>query len=229
MFQDRTVQDLKEHIQGRVAELVFNLDEVGISDWEDRKTKTLIAPATMRHQTIHHEISRTVKYISVISCVSAAGESFTPYMITFQAPTSVQERLKKEGVRFGTDFVSRSNPSPYINAETFLDDIRTVFLPNLAELRTLDAFTEETGVLLMENCPSHVIDDIIGLLTEARARVINFAPHTTQIFQVLDVTLFGVLKRRLGYKLTFEDEKETVKFIMKVYHNFKQTLVESNI
>jgi hypothetical protein len=74
-----------------------------------------------------------------------------------------------------------------------------------------------------------VTDDIIGLLTEARVRVITFAPHTTQIFQVLAVTLFGVLKRRLGYKLPFEDEKETVRFIMKVYHDFKQTMVESNI
>jgi hypothetical protein len=43
------------------------------------------------------------------------------------------------------------------------------------------------------------------------------------------VILFGVLKRRLGQKLPFEDGKETVLFIMKVYHDFKQTIVESNI
>jgi hypothetical protein len=43
------------------------------------------------------------------------------------------------------------------------------------------------------------------------------------------VTLFGVLKRRLGDKLPFEDEKETVKSIMKVYREFKQTMVDSNI
>jgi hypothetical protein len=60
-------------------------------------------------------------------------------------------------------------------------------------------------------------------------RVRTFAPHTTQIFQVLDVTPFGVLKRRLGYTLPFEDEKETVTFILKRYHDFKQTMVEPNI
>jgi hypothetical protein len=101
-------------------------------------------------------------------------------------------------------------------------------LPNLAELRTLDAFSEETAVLLMDNCPSHVTDEIIGLLT-ARVRVITCAPHTTQIFQVLDVTLFGVLKARTNSQLPFEDERATVKFIMKGYHDFKQTMVESNI
>jgi hypothetical protein len=80
---------------------------------------------------------------------------------------------------------------------------------------------------LSESC--HVTDDIIGLLTEARVPVITFALHSAQIFQILDLTLFGVLKRRPRYQLPFEDEKETVNFIMKVYHEFKQTIVESNI
>jgi hypothetical protein len=197
MFLERTVQDLKEHVQRCMAELMFNLDEIGISDRGDRKTKTKtdIVPAAMRGQTIHHEISRTVKHLSVIACIYAAEESLTPYIITSQAPTSGQERIKKEGVRFNTEFVLRSNPKPYINAEIFLDYIRTVFLSNLAELRTLEGFAEETGELLMANCPSHVTEDIIGLLTEARVRVITIVPHTTQIFQVFDVTLFGVPKR----------------------------------
>jgi hypothetical protein len=65
-----------------VVELGFNFDKVGLSDWEDRKTKTVIVPATMRGQAIYHEISRTVKHISVIACVSAAEQSLTPYIIT---------------------------------------------------------------------------------------------------------------------------------------------------
>jgi hypothetical protein len=83
-----------------------------------------------------------VKHISVIACISTAGESLTPYIITSQDPASVQERVKKEGGRFGTDFVLRSNPKRCINAEIFIDYIRTVFLPNFAELRTLDEFAE---------------------------------------------------------------------------------------
>jgi hypothetical protein len=70
---------------------------------------------------------------------------------------------------------------------------------------------------------------MIHLLTETRVRVITFALDTTQIFQVLNVTLLSVLKRRPRYELPFEDEEETVKCIMKVYHDFKQTIVEPNI
>jgi hypothetical protein len=69
---------------------------------------------------------------------------------------------------------------------------------------------------------------VIALLTEARVRVITFA-HTTQIFQVLDVTLFGAFKRRPRYELPFEDEKATAKFIVQVYYDFTQIMVEANI
>jgi hypothetical protein len=52
-FLERTVHDLKKHVQECVTELVFNLGEVGISDWEGRKTKTVLLRATMVGQTMH--------------------------------------------------------------------------------------------------------------------------------------------------------------------------------
>jgi hypothetical protein len=67
-FLERAIRYLHGYVQRCVAELVFNLDEVGISDWEDRKTKKFIIPAAMPGQTIHHGVSRNVKYISVLAC-----------------------------------------------------------------------------------------------------------------------------------------------------------------
>jgi hypothetical protein len=43
------------------------------------------------------------------------------------------------------------------------------------------------------------------------------------------VTLFGVLKRHTRSELPFGDEKAIVNFIMEVYHDFKPTIVESDI
>jgi hypothetical protein len=34
-------------------------------------------------------------------------------------------------------------------------------------------------------------DAVIALLTDARVTVVTFAPHTTQIFQVLDLVLLA--------------------------------------
>jgi hypothetical protein len=135
---------------------------------------------SIRQCMIYHEISRRVKHISMIACVSAAGESLTPYIITSQASSPVREQLKEHGVRFGTDFVLRSNPKPYIKAESFLDYIRTVFLPNLAELRTLHGFAEETGVLLIDNCPSHVMSLMISSVFSPRHECASSLLHDTE-------------------------------------------------
>jgi hypothetical protein len=100
-------------------------------------------PCATSRDMIHHGISRKENQISAISCASAAGESLTPEIITSQDSPTVCEKLKKYGVRFGTDLTMKSNAKPYINVEIFLDYVRTVLLPNLGEFRGLDEFAEE--------------------------------------------------------------------------------------
>jgi hypothetical protein len=81
----------------------------------------------------------------------------------------------------------------------------------------------------MDNCSANVSDDMIRILTQASVRVIAFAPRTTQKFQVLDLTLFGVLKRCPRYERPFDENNATVKVITKVYHDFTQTRARSNV
>jgi NADH:ubiquinone oxidoreductase subunit len=73
---------MHEAVQGRPANVVFNLDEVQISDWEDRQRKKVVVPRTAALHSIHHRLSRSVKHISVVACVSASGTCLTPYMVT---------------------------------------------------------------------------------------------------------------------------------------------------
>jgi hypothetical protein len=135
---------------------------------------------------IRHKINQNLKHVSVIMCISAAGESLTPYIMTSQDLLPARENLKKRDARFGTDFSLKAHSKPYTNAEFFLEYICTVFFPNLNELPALQEFADEDGVLLMDNCPSHVTDEVLGLLRDARVRVIIWSIHTTQIFQQLD-------------------------------------------
>jgi hypothetical protein len=81
-------------------------------------------------------------------------------------------------------------------------------------------FGEEEAVLLMDNCSPHLAPAVLTLLSNARVRIVTFAPNTTQIFQILDLTVFGVFKRREQYQLPFDDERATMHFIRKVYHDF---------
>jgi hypothetical protein len=73
---------------------------------------------------------------------------------------------------------------------------------------------------------SAIIRAAIELLTSAKIGIISFAPHTVHIVQMLDLALFGVLKRRGQYGLPFSDEKGTAQFITRVYHDFQLTMIE---
>jgi hypothetical protein len=106
--------------------------------------------------------------ISIVACISAAGESLIPYIVTSQDTPSLREHLKKRGAHFGTDFILKSRAKPYINTEIFAEYARTVFLPNLNEVRILAEFAGEEAILLIDNCPSHVTESVLALPRDAR-------------------------------------------------------------
>jgi hypothetical protein len=165
----------------------------------------------------------------VIPCLSAAGESLFHYIVTSENCPTIQEHLKTQGVLFGRDLALKFKQNTYFNARKFLAYMRITLLPYIDTLRGRAVLAEEIAVLLMAHCSAHVSDDAIGILTEARVRVIAFVPHTTQVFQILDLTLFGVLKGCPRYELPSDENNATVNVISKVYHNFTQTMLRPNV
>jgi hypothetical protein len=107
IFLDETVCYLGEYVHGMKAELVLNLDEVGVSEWEGRKDKKVVIPRVLSGQRIHLRVSRNLKHISVITCISAAEKSLTPYIVTSQDSESLRGKLMIRGVRLGVDLVLR--------------------------------------------------------------------------------------------------------------------------
>jgi hypothetical protein len=94
---------LRECIQGIKVELVFNLDEIGILEWEDRKDKKVIISKMTDGQMIHHHASRNVKHISIITYITVGWESLIPYIVTSQDSEPLRKRLMHHGVRMGVD------------------------------------------------------------------------------------------------------------------------------
>jgi hypothetical protein len=99
----------------------------------------------------------------------------------------------------------------------------------LNELRGSAEFCEWEAVFLMDNCSLHMADEVVTLLTSLRVRIITFALHTTHIFQVLDVVLFGAMRKHdMGLK-DLDETLPAAAFLIIVYHDFKQTMIEVNI
>jgi hypothetical protein len=118
-FLDSTVQNVKEDVQRYTTKLAFNLDEVGMSDCDDRKKTNIVVQATMRGQMIRHGTSRNGKDIMAIASVSTTGKSLIAYMIMLQDFASGREQPKKHVVGLGTDLVLKSNLKPHINTDIF--------------------------------------------------------------------------------------------------------------
>jgi hypothetical protein len=93
----------------------------------------------------------------------------------------------------------------------------------------LDRFAKELLVFLIDDCSNHITNDMARFATEVRMRIGTLALHATPIFQVIDVRLFGVLQRNPRSALPFGDEKTTVKYVIKVHHEFKSTMITPNI
>jgi hypothetical protein len=220
---------MHEILQRCLADLGFNLDELGISNWEDRKPKKVVVPITVPAHSIHHRIPRNVKHISIVTCISAGGACLTPYVVTSQDSAALRRALEATGMQIGKHLILKRCAKPYVNADLFENSVRTVFLPHLAIARIMQNVRNEEAVLLMDNCSPHLTPAVIDLLSEARVRIVTFALHTTQIFQALDLSLFRVLKRRGQYQLPFGDDAGSARFIKKVYRDFRSTMTDFNI
>jgi hypothetical protein len=72
-------------------------------------------------------------------------------------------------------------------------------------------------------------DDVIAILTPVRVKIITFTSHMTHIFQMLDVVLSGALKKHATGLETSDEEQLIAAFLLNVYHDLKQTMIEVNI
>jgi hypothetical protein len=68
-----------DHVHRACAEFVFNLNGTGISEREELWRRRVIVPLAMKGSTIFPGVHRNVKQISVVACISAAGEHMTPF------------------------------------------------------------------------------------------------------------------------------------------------------
>jgi hypothetical protein len=98
-FLDTRGGCLRQHVLDCCADLVFHFDEVGISEWEDRVARKVVVPVSVSGQTIHHGVHRNLKGISLVCCVSASGESMTPFLVSSQVNDSAIERPRRRSQR----------------------------------------------------------------------------------------------------------------------------------
>jgi hypothetical protein len=105
----------------------------------------------------------------------------------------------------------------------------TVLIPFINQVWTNDQLAGKPAILLMENCRIHTRPEALKMLRDHDVKVITFPSHTTQVFQALDLSLFGALKKKVQYPLPLGNDHQVLGFIQKVFHSLKQTFVPDNV
>jgi hypothetical protein len=77
----------------------------------------------------------------------------------------------------------------------FLEDINNIFIYYLNKPRASEYFARCEAILSIDNCPPHMRNAVIAILTPELVRAITFTAYTAQISHVLEATLCSALKK----------------------------------
>ena len=191
-YAKKHVQNLIEFLEGVPTDLVINIDEVGFQRWADRKKKKVVVSQMIPQGGTFYSIKRSEKKISLVVSISMSGSSLVPLVISHRK--TMDKELKESGIREGVDFKYAHQSSAFINTEIFNDYIRSVIFVYIDELRKKPEFENEPAVILCDNCSSHINDDILKDMAQRNIRIITFPPHSSHLFQPLDLVTFGGFK-----------------------------------
>jgi hypothetical protein len=137
-------------------------------------------------------VSRKEKHITCITTISMAGDALIPLLVIHRR--MIDADVWEEGWRDGQDFMIRSSDTSHVTRPIFTEYVTSVILPYFAATRESLHLQDFTGVLLCDNCSSHIDESIKQLLTDKNIRLVTLPPHSSHLFQPLDLVAFAAFK-----------------------------------
>jgi hypothetical protein len=81
----------------------------------------------------------------------------------------------------------------------------------------------------MDNCSAPVTPEIFKPLSENHIKIVTFAPHTSNIFQALDLSFFSLFKTKEKFWSDQDDDKTFTATIDKLIRQFHSVATPENI
>ena len=157
---------------------IFNCDESMIA--MDRRSRTVAV--SRKTKNTYSESKGTRDHITINACVSASGYIMSPNIIFAKTyPSGPYARDGPDGALY---FISDNG---YMDSELFYGFIFKLFVPHTIQI-------PGPKLLILDGHGSHLNIDIINLCHENNVHLYCLPPHTTHIFQPLDVVIFRPVK-----------------------------------
>ena len=209
-----------------LAELIYNIDESGLSDWEERKPKTVLVPTEIDTGDLHYPVNRGIRHVTLVATVSGGGDAFFPLIVTSDPEL---ERIFDLGVRRDIDLSIHVGNSNYISKEVFNDHIINKFIPQVMNDRKFCGNNNLPAIIFLDNCSSHLDDMLLKILADNLILVISYPSHTSHIFQVLDLLLFGVLKVHKKSIQKNDEISPKIDHLYRIFHAYELSTCSTTI
>lgn len=221
------ILNLMETLHNKYAELVFNVDEMGSSDWSDKKIKSVIVPSAFADIDVHYAVKRSSRKGTVVACISAAGDNLTPLIV--QTNKKINKDVYKYGLRENEDVKILYSENGYITTELFKSWIEDIFIPYVNNVRSTLGMEYESAVLTTDNCSCHCNDVIKKLLADNNIILFTWPPHSSHLFQPLDLVIFSLVKRTKSTCRTKFNKGTQADYITKLIMAFESASTSINI
>lgn len=208
------------------AELIYNIDETGFSDWEERRPKTVIVPSEISEDDLHYPINRGIRHVTLVATVSGGGDAYFPLAVTSEPEL---QGIFDLGIRQDIDLCLKVGNSNYITKEIFNDHILKKFIPQVQSDREFCEDDSLPAILFIDNCSSHLDDELLRKLAENLILVISYPSHSSHIFQVLDLLLFGVLKKHKKSIPKNDQVSPKIDHLYRVFHAYELSTCSTTI
>jgi transposase len=216
---------LKKSIYGVPNHFIYNMDELGHQIWADRKSKVVVIPRICPEKKIHIPVPRQGKRITLIVAVSASGRYTKPFFIIPRKTYDVDLHL------FGIDDYNveiKYQTKGFVDRDIVEYWFSSIFLPEIRQNQKTFNYNGKT-ILILDNCTCHNSDYIDDICFENNIELVFLPPHSSNQLQVLDVSLFGLLKRRIENINSKVDINIQSKHIAQIYSALQSSFTSQNI
>ena len=221
------IDEIEKASEGVVSSLFFNIDESGHSPSINDKNYSAIIPNAFKEAPCYYKIARNEKNITSLLCISLDGDFLPPGIILPR--NTIPSLIDKTGIRDGKDVVLFGSDSSYINSMIFATYFSEVIIPEIVKRRINLDIGNSPALVLMDNCSAHLCDNVQELALQFNVRLVTFPPHTSHLFQPLDLLIFSLVKKRNKQNNLYSNFSECVQRIASILSAIQRSCIQDNI
>jgi hypothetical protein len=104
-----------------------------------------------------------------------------------------------------------------------------VLLPAVESNRTVEGCNDKPAILFCDAFSGHCTENIVQKLGDHGVILLTYPPHTSYIFPVLDLLLFGVLKRAKKRERHDDERPAQAEHVLRLFHPYEQATTSATV